>query len=141
MIRRLFTLVTMVSFLLALVTAALWIRTYGHIWYVRDWGGMSNHHLILVWRGDITYEQFPPPPVVFATQTWPPSRYYAIRLSMLTAAFCLLPLWWIARLAIRRRMQGMRAGRELCVECGYDLRASSNRCPECGTAIPEESEA
>ena len=39
-----------------------------------------------------------------------------------------LPSWWICRSYYIRR----RKRRGFCSSCGYDLRASPNRCPECG---------
>jgi hypothetical protein len=40
---------------------------------------------------------------------------------------------WMFRRSLRQR--------GFCSECGYDLRASKNRCPKCGTPIPLKSEA
>jgi hypothetical protein len=56
-----------------------------------------------------------------------------------------VPLWttWLAFgilfgpgiLRARRRARRRRKG--LCVECGYDIRASGTRCPECGAPLGE----
>jgi hypothetical protein len=63
-----------------------------------------------------------------------------------TAVF--LPMWLlvmitaappVARLLGHLRRQAARR-QGCCSTCGYDLRASKERCPECGTAIPAGQE-
>jgi hypothetical protein len=67
-----------------------------------------------------------------------PGNYYA-EWGAPAWAVCLglaiLPAAWLVRW--RRGRLRRRAG--LCPTCGYDLRATPDRCPECGTAIQKAS--
>lgn len=53
-------------------------------------------------------------------------------LALLTAP---LPLLRLRAILLHRRRR-KRIAHNLCPNCGYDLRASSDKCPECGTLIP-----
>jgi hypothetical protein len=42
------------------------------------------------------------------------------------------------RLLMLERQRARRVAMKLCPQCGYDLRATPESCPECGTAAPSE---
>lgn len=62
-------------------------------------------------------------------------RFVDIPYGMLLGIFAVLPAVMLMRL-LRQRRRSLRKRRSLCERCGYDLRASAGRCPECGAPIP-----
>jgi hypothetical protein len=69
----------------------------------------------------------------------PPSTVWGVALphGCVAVGLAVLPAWALVR---RRRMHTSRRRRDqgLCGRCGYDLRASPRRCPECGAPAGPE---
>jgi hypothetical protein len=97
-------------------------------------GGMSGYplqvqrHLGLVWQNydrvhfdPRTGGRFPP----FTTK----HRLIVVPYAYPVGVFAIAPITWL----LARRTRRSRAG--FCPGCGYDLRATPDRCPECG-AVP-----
>ena len=88
-------------------------------------GGESHAALGFVY---LTYVQASPPPACRFT-------YLAAPLWVPLLVSLVMPAAWLRRARARAR-----APAGLCPSCGYDLRASPDRCPECGT-FPGEGKA
>jgi hypothetical protein len=78
---------------------------------------------------------FPFPPVRFERSD--PTYSYYTRDVFIAYWLLLLPTLPLPVIAIvRHRRRRQRETSNLCPTCGYDLRATPDRCPECG-AVPE----
>lgn len=74
------------------------------------------------------------PFIVFHESTDPLDNRWTFAVPIWSILLILL-IWPAARArAALRASDRRRAG--LCLRCGYDLRATADRCPECGQAIP-----
>jgi hypothetical protein len=91
--------------------------------------------------------------ISFPTPTHPPGALaqflhaYAYRFDSVgnSGTVVILPYWMLAltttlllavfsRLTFRAHRRHRRLSRGLCIDCGYDLRESPQRCPECGAS-------
>jgi hypothetical protein len=76
------------------------------------------------------------PPVWRSTECFGFWSHTTIPYWPLMVVFAVLPGISVWRITRRLRMLH-RILHDRCAICGYDLRASKERCPECGTRIPE----
>jgi hypothetical protein len=156
---RLCNLLAVLSLLLCMATIVTWPFSYRSV-FRRDYQIRPGRSLILqTYRGDVfvtLYQELVSWPVTASRPYWewkflgfsigcgdrqgvikhfPPggtNNYERIRqaaipfwaVSVLSASFAVQVFW-------RRRPR--TAGH--CIYCGYDLRATPDRCPECGTAV------
>lgn len=102
---------------------SLWLSTGGWNWYAQP-------DLRWQWAGFAYREQTMGGPRYAPTYIYQGvrSRGIAVPDWALALVTAVLPIAWIFR---RRR----RVSAGHCGTCGYDLRASADRCPECGTPI------
>ena len=142
----LYAVIAAISLLLGLGCVAAWVLTVESM-YLTGWEGSSPN---IFWtigseggRVQIVYENGAPGGVVMLSHlgfagiefgTYNCGWNLWIPWWLPTALLLVLPAFWTIRFL--RRNRRYRPGR--CQSCGYDLRATPERCPECGT-IPKNA--
>lgn len=142
----------MFSLVLSIVVGVLWWQTYHKHWYAAVWNGKQDTVAISVheeqfgleWiRADRPYKElnYWLPRYEFLHDDYYEKRFFAstddahlqerqqyIACPIVFLVLLALPILWVRR--YRRMLRTARSNR--CVTCGYDLRSTPDRCPECG---------
>jgi hypothetical protein len=138
-IRVMFPVLSAASLVLCVATVVMWVRSYwaADAW---DWGTsgfVSANGGLHLWGYStpdqsnwkfLGFESF------YDNRIYSPMRRRTTPYWFLSLLTGVLPAAFLICVLRRRRTAWTMRGR--CLSCGYDLRASPERCPECGSAHP-----
>jgi hypothetical protein len=133
--RWLFSGISALSLVLCVATVGLWVETFSSTVGIEIGDGTRS---IESFHGAFKFIVLPGPPNSATTRNWYPFSFAITHptveiphwlVAMLTAV---LPLYCLLDMKKRRTLK-RRLNTGYCASCGYDLRATMDRCPECGT--------
>ena len=130
MIRKTLTILSLIGLLLSF--GLLRISGHGASGYIN---GSGNNLYVLNERirlGTIVWEEMPASErgFYFTKSPWGTTGEIQFSLWVPFDVFAICCLYFLLSLGPYRRRKRKKLG--LCVKCGYELRASKERCPECG---------
>ena len=156
MTRRLLNLLTALSLLICVVEVIMWVRSYWRLDIITI-PSAGEEMSVSSYSGQLGFTQVAPvgpvrelgwawfrvdPMSASASTLWHaevarnrPDRQGLVRILIVFPHWCLAGLAAgapvVRLIATRARRHQARSG--LCPSCAYDLRATPDRCPECGT--------
>jgi hypothetical protein len=149
-------ILTALSLLLCVAVVMLWVRSHWYITSVRVITGPPQSYCLAAGQGHLAFSEWHHDPPR-GKGRWelsderipselPPDRYaeffpgvrnggaYGHRWLSVSLAYPLILCALLPMRAAWRARRHRRPGH--CRRCGYDLRATPDRCPECGTIAP-----